>query len=40
MTETGLARQEELPRLRELWQLAFGDEEALIDGFFCPLGRP
>ena len=40
MTETGLARQEELPRLRELWQLACGDEEALIDGFFARWGGP
>lgn len=40
MTETGLARPEELPRLRELWRLAFGDEEAFIDGFFARWGGP
>ena len=38
--ETGIARKEEWPRLRALWQGSFGDEEALIDNFFARYGQP
>lgn len=38
--ETGIARKEEWPRLRELWKMAFGDGEELIDGFFARYGQP
>lgn len=38
--ETGIAQKEEWPRLRELWQAAFGDEAEFIDGFFARYGAP
>ena len=38
--ETGIARKEEWPRLRELWQGAFGDGAAFIDDFFVRYGAP
>ena len=34
MVEMRISRAEEVPRLRELWQAAFGDEERYIDNFF------
>lgn len=34
MTELRCSRPEETPRLKELWKLAFGDEDACIDFFF------
>ena len=40
MMETGVARREEWPRLRALWQAAFGDEPEFIDGFFARWGEP
>lgn len=40
MIETGVARREERPRLRQLWQWAFGDEGEFIDGFFARWGGP
>ena len=27
-------RKEDIPRLRQLWQQAFGDTDAFLDGFF------
>lgn len=38
--ETGVARREEWPRLIQLWQAAFGDEKAFIQGFFERWGGP
>ena len=34
MTELRCSRPEETPRLKELWKLAFGDEDTCIDFFF------
>lgn len=34
MTELRFSRPEETPRLKELWKLAFGDEDSCIDFFF------
>lgn len=40
MTELRCARPEETPRLKTLWKLAFGDEDACIDFFFTGEYRP
>ncbi len=40
LIETGVARREEWPRLIKLWQAAFGDGEAFIQGFFERWGSP
>ena len=40
MTELRCARPQETPRLKELWKLAFGDEDACIDLFFARHYRP
>lgn len=34
MTQLRTSRAQDVPRLRELWKLAFGDEDAYIDHFF------
>lgn len=40
MTGPELSRAGDIPELKRLWQEAFGDDEALIDGFFSTLYRP
>ena len=40
MTRSRPSRPEELPRLKELWKLAFGDEDAYIDHFFAAYYTP
>lgn len=40
MTELRVSRREEIPRLKELWKLAFGDEDRYIDYFFDHLYTP
>ena len=37
---TGPARSGDVPRLKALWQSAFGDDPAVIDQFFQSLFRP
>ncbi len=41
MLQMHAARPEELPRIREIWKLVFGDGDSLIDRFLeaCPLER-
>lgn len=38
--EVSLSRREDIPRLRELWFLAFGDDGAYVDNFFSSYYRP
>lgn len=40
MTGPELSRPGDISELKRLWQEAFGDDEALIDGFFSKLYRP
>ena len=40
MVELRASRREEVPRLKELWKLAFGDEDSYIDFFFERLYTP
>lgn len=40
MVELRASRREEVPRLKELWKLAFGDENSYIDFFFERLYTP
>ena len=40
MIELRVSRREEIPRLKELWKLAFGDEDRYIDYFFEHLYTP
>lgn len=40
MEEIRLSRTEDIPALRELWQLAFGDAGAYVDNFFTAYYRP
>ena len=35
MIEIRPARPEEIPRQKELWKLAFGDDDAYIDYFYA-----
>lgn len=39
-TEFRLSRREDIPRLRRLWQDAFGDEDAYLDIFFSAAYAP
>ena len=40
MSAAGFSRPEDVPALKALWKQAFGDEDALIDGFFRRLYGP
>lgn len=40
MEQLRISHHRDLPRLRELWQLAFGDEEDYMDGFFHGYWQP
>ena len=34
MIQIRISRPEDIPRQRELWQLAFGDDGAYVDNFY------
>lgn len=38
--EFRLSREEEIPQLKELWKLAFGDEGAYVENYFQEYHRP
>ena len=40
MTAVRFSRPEDIPVLRELWELAFGDSGAYMDNFFHTYYRP
>ncbi len=40
MFECRTSVKEDIPALRELWKLAFGDSESYIDNFFDTYYRP
>ena len=40
MIQTRLSNPADIPRQRELWQLAFGDEGAYVDNFYDTCYRP
>lgn len=40
MIELRVSQEQDIPRLKELWKLAFGDEDAYIDHFFARYYTP
>ena len=40
MIQIRISRPEDIPRQRELWQLAFGDDGAYVDNFYQTYYKP
>ena len=40
MIQIRISRPEDIPRQRELWQLAFGDDGAYVDNFYNAYYQP